>query len=344
MFSVTKYQFYLLFTSSFVLVGLLTPIIRRIAITHKVIDKPNSHHKSHKKPVPYLGGVAIIVGIIFVTYVAILGSPLTSETFWLATTVLIPAVLIGLVGLIDDIRNLPPWPRFLAQTLVAGFSTIVIIINDKFGSPTGSKIFDIFISIFWIIGLCNAINLFDNIDGGAAGSVAICTLTSGIFAIQSGQFSIAALSFVTSGATLGFLIWNKNPARIYMGDAGSLFLGFLVAVILLRLKFEVESNLLSLLIPIFLVALPIIDTAVVVITRLNRGISPFMGGQDHLSHRLLKLGIRKQTTVATLWSLSTVFSLFALGIYFFQSYSIFIAIIGISLFFILLILFIRLKI
>lgn len=148
---------------------------------------------------------------------------------------------------------------------------------------------------------------------------------------------------VTAGSTIGFLVWNKSPARIYMGDAGALFLGFLTAVLLLRLKLNVQSNSISLLTVIFLIALPIIDTSVVIISRLHRNISPFQGGQDHLSHRLLKRGYSKESTVLILWSLCAYFALHSLAIVRWHSYSQLIAIIGLMELIAVLILFLIIK-
>jgi len=139
---ITNTEYFLLFVISYLFVGVLTPVMRRIAIATDVVDRPNSSHKSHKKPVPYLGGVAIIIGVITVSYSASLFSEFTSSTFWLATSVLGPALLLGLIGLWDDIRNLPPLPRFIAQTFAGVFTASILIITDNIGNPTGSSIFD----------------------------------------------------------------------------------------------------------------------------------------------------------------------------------------------------------
>lgn len=132
--------------------------MREIAIATDVVDRPNSSHKSHKQPVPYLGGVAIIIGIISVSYSASLISDFTSATFWLATSVLGPALLLGLIGLWDDLRNLSPLPRFIAQSFAGIFTAILLIITNNVGNPTGSTLFDSVITIFWVVGICNSIN------------------------------------------------------------------------------------------------------------------------------------------------------------------------------------------
>jgi UDP-GlcNAc:undecaprenyl-phosphate GlcNAc-1-phosphate transferase len=220
------------------------------------------------------------------------------------------------VGLIDDIRKLSPWPRFIVQTSVASVSALLLVATDTLGSPTGLTLVDVLITILWIVGLANAINFFDNVDGGASGAVAISSGFLALLAIQGGQVLIAALSIVLCGATLGFLVWNKPPARIYMGDAGALFLGVLIASLSLRLDPNPINRISSFAVPIFLLAIPILDASVAVTKRLKRGVSPFQGGRDHLSHRLMGRGIEKRKTVFILWFLSTLFAFLAVGISF----------------------------
>jgi UDP-GlcNAc:undecaprenyl-phosphate GlcNAc-1-phosphate transferase len=305
---ITNLEYFLLFVISYLIVGVLTPVMRKIAITTDVVDRPNSSHKSHKKPVPYLGGVAIIIGVITVSYSASLFAQFTSSTFWLATSVLGPALLLGLIGLWDDIRNLPPLPRFIAQTIAGVFTASILIITDSIGNPTGSSIFDSIITVVWIVGICNSINFFDNLDGGAAGTVAISSIALAYLALNSNQYLIAALSVVTAGSTLGFLVWNKSPAKIYMGDAGALFLGVLLATLTVRFEPTAQTQIGSFLIPALLLAIPILDTTVAVLSRIRRHLSPFQGGQDHLSHRLIRSGFTRKTSAIVLWSLSGLFA------------------------------------
>ena len=306
---ITNREYFLLFLGSYLLVGLLTPLMRKIALATDVVDKPNTAHKSHKQPVPYLGGVAIIIGIIVVAYSTSLVSNFTIKTFWLATSVLVPALVLGLIGLWDDMKNLPPLPRFVAQTIAGIFTAFILIATDNVGNPTGSKIFDTVITVIWVVGICNSINFFDNLDGGAAGTVAVSSTALAFLALNGDQYLIAALATVTAGATMGFLIWNKSPARIYMGDAGALFLGVLLATLTIRLHPHSDTQLGSYFTPIFLLAVPILDTSVAVLSRLKRNISPFQGGQDHLSHRLIRAGLSRRKAAVTLWSLSGLFGL-----------------------------------
>jgi len=304
-------QFFTLFVVSYVLVGALTPLMRKIAISKKIFDKPNSEHKSHTKPVPYLGGVAIIFGVVITSYLTLFLSPFTVNNFWLATSVLAPAIALGMIGLWDDIKNLNPLPRFIGQSIAGLVIAAILISGDNLGNPTGLASIDILISVIWVVGICNSINFFDNLDGGASGTVAISAVVLTYLALSTDQSFIAALSLVIAGSTLGFLIWNKTPARIYMGDAGALFLGVLIATLTVRFEPKTESTLGSFATPLLLLAIPILDTTVAVLSRLRRKISPFQGGRDHLSHRLVRAGFSRKLSAIILWSLTGLFGIFA---------------------------------
>jgi UDP-GlcNAc:undecaprenyl-phosphate GlcNAc-1-phosphate transferase len=205
-------------------------------------------------------------------------------------------------------KNLSPLPRFVAQTIAGVFTAIILVATENVGNPTGSEIFDSIITIVWVVGISNSINFFDNLDGGAAGTVAVTSIALAILALSGDQFLIAALAIVTAGATLGFLIWNKSPARIYMGDAGALFLGVLLATLTIRLNPDTQTQMGSYFTPIFLLAVPILDTSVAVLSRIKRHISPFQGGQDHLSHRLIRAGLSRRKAAVSLWTLSALFA------------------------------------
>ena len=311
---ITNKEYFLLFVGAYLLVGVLTPLMRKIAIATKVVDQPNASHKSHKKPVPYLGGVAIIIGIVTISYSTSLISNFTSTTFWLATSVLGPALALGLIGLWDDVKDLPPLPRFIAQSIAGIFTASILIITNNVANPTGSNFFDAAVTVIWVVGICNSINFFDNLDGGAAGTVAISSAALAYLALTGDQYLIAALAIVTTGATLGFLVWNKNPAKIYMGDAGALFLGVLLATLTIRFEPNAKTQIGSYLTPVFLLAVPILDTTVAVFSRLRRHISPFQGGQDHLSHRLIRGGLSRKQAALFLWMLSALYGAVAIFI------------------------------
>jgi UDP-GlcNAc:undecaprenyl-phosphate GlcNAc-1-phosphate transferase len=304
-FSLT--QFLILGLATFLFVGGLTPVMRKIALKIGAVDSPNLERKTQKVPVPYLGGVGISIGITVASFTALLYSDFSTETFTKALSVLLPAILISAMGLYDDLKGLEPWPRLVAQTIAGIAVAIYLIQNGTLGQAFNNQILDYAITIIWIVGICNSINFFDNLDGGASGTVAVISIFLFAIAFDHGQSLISALAIVTAGATLGFLIWNKSPAKIYMGDAGALFLGIIIAVLTIRLDPEVGPQSRALAIPLLLMAVPILDTTTVVISRLNRGISPFTGGRDHLSHRLMRKGLGRKTTAYVLWGMAAAF-------------------------------------
>ena len=305
---ISHIQDLLLALSTFVLVGGITPWMRKLAIKHDVMDSPVHSHKTHKEPVPYLGGLGIIIGILAVSFGALIYKHSESKNYWLALSVLGPALILGLIGLWDDIKNLPPLPRFIAQTIAGVFTSALLIASSTVGTPTGSKLVDAIITTIWIVGICNSVNFFDNLDGGAAGTIAVSSIALIKLGIDGSQYLVGGLAAVTAGATLGFLLWNKSPARIYMGDAGALFLGILIASLTIRLHPAAESQWTSLATPVLLLAVPILDTSVAVISRLRRKISPFQGGRDHLSHRLIRAGLARPVAAVALWVLSGIFA------------------------------------
>lgn len=301
-------DFSIAFTVAFVFSVALTPSMRMLALRIGITDKPNQSHKTHALPVPYLGGLAIVLSTITVTYGSALLADSPRQNFLLASSILIPALLMAIIGLIDDVKQLKPWPRFLIQNLIALVAVSILISTRTIGSPSGILILDLVITLVWLVGITNSINFFDNIDGGASGTVAISALALTLIAISNGQSLIAAMSSVLAGAVIGFLLWNKPPARIYMGDAGALFLGILMASLSIRLDTKSEMGKFGFLIPVFLLAVPILDTSVAVVKRLRRKVSPFQGGRDHLSHRLVRLGIDRRVTVLILWLLTLFFA------------------------------------
>ena len=142
-------QFFTLFVISYVLVGALTPLMRKIAVSKKIFDKPNSSHKSHTKPVPYLGGIAIILGVVISSYLTLFLSPFTANNFWLATSVLAPAISLGMIGLWDDIKNLDPLTRFISQSIAGIIIALILILSGNLGNPTGLVLVDFLISVIW---------------------------------------------------------------------------------------------------------------------------------------------------------------------------------------------------
>jgi UDP-GlcNAc:undecaprenyl-phosphate GlcNAc-1-phosphate transferase len=308
-------QFFLLGALTMIFVGLITAPIRTLALRVGAVDAPTLARKTQKEPIPYLGGVAIAVGIVGASYGSLLAVDFTLENFELASFVLIPAIAISAMGLWDDLKGLEPWPRLVAQTATGIIVAVILTATDTMGFAFDSQVLNYAITVLWIVGVCNSINFFDNHDGGAAGTVTVITFFLFFIAYDRQQVLVSALAIVTAGATAGFLLWNRHPAKIYMGDAGSLFLGIIISVLTIRLSPGVVPTYKSLAIPLFLMATPILDTTVAVISRIARGISPFQGGRDHLSHRLMRKGLNRRITAFTLWGLAALYGAIALGIY-----------------------------
>lgn len=305
--TVQSTQYLLLLVITFFTVGILTPAFRRLALKIQVLDLPDQSHKTHQLPIPYLGGVAIAVGIVGVSIGSLLISGSKYQLWETAITLLLPAVLLGTVGLIDDLVSLNPLPRFVAQSIIGLLSAFLISSSGLMGNPTANLEIDVAISSLWIVLICNSINFFDNIDGGAAGACALVALGISGISIYNEQFLVASLSIVTLGGVLGFLLWNKSPAKIYMGDAGSLFLGVTLSVLAIQVDPKAGNQFISLMVLPILFAVPLLDTSVAIISRLARGISPFRGGKDHLSHRLMNRGLDKRRAVFILWSLTAIY-------------------------------------
>jgi UDP-GlcNAc:undecaprenyl-phosphate GlcNAc-1-phosphate transferase len=313
-------QFAILGIAAFALTGLLTWPVRALAIRLGAMDAPNLARKTQVTPVPYLGGVAIALGITITTLVAVfVGGNKSGENVSqlkdLALTVLLPALLLGAMGLVDDLRSLSPWPRLITQSVVGSIVAFIIVQGGTVGTPFGTSTLNTAVTIFWIVGICNSINFFDNLDGAASGAVAIAALGVFFIAFDRGQELVSALSMVTAGATIGFLMWNKSPAKIYMGDAGALFLGVIISVATIRLNPGITPTWKSLTIPVILLAVPLLDTCVAVFSRLARGLSPFTGGKDHLSHRLVRAGLSRRVAAVGLWSASGVCAVVAVLVY-----------------------------
>ena len=289
-----------LFVVSLLIAAISTPFFRNLALKQKILDTPNSERKIQRTAVPYLGGFGIALAVVLTTFAAITFSEATSENYFLALSVLAPAIVLGLIGFIDDKKHLTPLSRFIAQTFAGVFTALVLILTNTVGNPTNSVFLDALLTIIWVVGICNAINFFDNMDGAAGGISALSGFGFAIIGLQNGQYFVAAFGLVLSGACVGYLFWNWNPAKIYMGDAGALFIGIILAALAVRVDPVSVSGIGAFFVPICVLALPILDTTTVVIDRLRRKVSPFEGGLDHLSHRLRRKGLSVRQSVTTL--------------------------------------------
>jgi UDP-GlcNAc:undecaprenyl-phosphate/decaprenyl-phosphate GlcNAc-1-phosphate transferase len=281
---------------SLVLSLVLVPVALAVALRFSLLDHPGPA-KSHSEAVPYLGGAAIVVSFALVVVIGNVVDPPPSGLGQLAGFLGI-GVLLAIVGLVDDLgKGLSPVLRVVIET-AAGLGVWWLGISPHLaGVP---KPVDALITVLWVVGITNAFNLLDNMDGLSAGVALIAALAIFGVALLQQRYLVAALALALAGCAAGFLRANFHPARIYMGDAGSLFLGFIVAVLLLKLRANAPTR-----VPVAVIlAIPgvaIFDTTLVTASRVAHRISPFQGGRDHTSHRLVKLGMSVPVAVTTIY-------------------------------------------
>lgn len=291
----------LVLLASLALSLVLVPVALGVSLRFRIFDHPGPA-KSHTRAVPYLGGAAIVLSFAAVVLLATAVRPPPSGFPQLIAFVGLGAFL-ALVGLLDDLTNgLSPWLRLAAEAVAAAAVWSMGSRAHLAGVPSA---LDAVISIVWVVGITNAFNLLDNMDGLSAGTAAIAALSIfGIAAVQH-RYLVAALAIALAGCAAGFLRANFHPARIYMGDAGSLFLGFVIAVLLLKLRANAPTR-----VPVAVIlAVPgvaLFDTTLVVACRIAHRRSPFQGGTDHTSHRLVRLGMSVRSAVVTIYAAGTV--------------------------------------
>ncbi len=279
----------------------LVPVALAVALRFGLLDHPGPA-KSHSEAVPYLGGAAIVVSFALVVVVGNVADPPPSGLGQLAGFLGL-GVLLAVVGLIDDLgKGLTPWLRLVFEA-GAGVGVWWLGISPHLsGVP---KPVDALITVVWVVGITNAFNLLDNMDGLSAGIALIAALAIFGVALLQHRYLVSALALALAGCAAGFLRANFHPAKIYMGDAGSLFLGFMLAVLLLKLRANAPTR-----VPVAVIlAIPgvaIFDTTLVTMSRLAHHISPFQGGKDHTSHRLVKRGMSVPEAVTTIYAAGVV--------------------------------------
>ena len=290
--------------------GLTVPV-RQLALRVGMVDHPGPR-KVHLTPIPLLGGLAIYCGVVLAILVAIKG-----EAWGQMVGILAGATLVALVGVLDDrgllhhqIKLFVGMPGAAIILLASGVRAQVF--SAILGGQAG-RVADAALTILWVVGITAAFSIFDHMDGLCAGVAAMASLFFTIFATLSGQVLVSTLAAAVLGAALGFLRWNFNPAKIFMGDGGAMFLGFLMATLALKLRPSEPPQANSWLIPVLILGVPIFDTTLVSISRSRRGLLPFGShGKDHTAHRLANLGLGQRRAVLALYALGAVFGLVAL--------------------------------
>lgn len=283
------------FAASLLLSWACMPLALRFAVRHGVVDRPGGY-KVQKDAVPYLGGAGIVVAFA----VAVLGAASFAPEgvpFDQLAVLLATGVGLSVMGLADDLWNLSPYLRLvmeIAAGLVVAFSGAGA---ELFSNPSANLV----LTVLWVAGVTNAFNLLDNMDGLSAGVATIASGTFFVISVIHGQLLVAALAAALAGCALGFLRHNFYPARIYMGDSGSLFLGFLLAVLGIKLRFSAPAQI-TFMVPILVLGVALFDTTLVVFTRVAHGRNPLLGGRDHVSHRLVLLGLPVRAVVVLIYA------------------------------------------
>jgi UDP-GlcNAc:undecaprenyl-phosphate GlcNAc-1-phosphate transferase len=284
------------FLGSLALAWVLTPLMLRVALRLQVLDHPGER-KAQSSPIPYLGGVAI-VGAFSATVLTAAVALRPAAGLGALAAVLGAALLLAAVGLVDDLRGLGPAVRVLLE-LGAGY---LVWRTGPGLLPVGPEWLDAVLTVVWVVLVTNSINLLDNMDGLSAGVTAIASASFFLVAAVNGQYLVAALAAALTGCAVGFLRHNFHPATIYMGDAGSLFLGFMLAFLGTRIRPDTNDSLWPLLVPVLILGVALLDTSLVTVDRLRHGRSPLQGGRDHVSHRLVWVGLPVPVAVCLLYT------------------------------------------
>jgi len=288
-----------------------TPLVRSLAFRVKAVDVPRDSRRMHNHPVPRMGGLAIFFGFILSV---LLFLPLTPQL----RGMLLGGVVIVILGIFDDIYALPALPKLLVQI---GAALIAVETGSRIEFLSNFNIFSqnpfwelgilaVPISVLWIVGITNAVNLIDGLDGLACGVSTISSMTFLVIALIVSEPEVAILTAALAGACIGFLPYNMNPARIFMGDTGSTFLGFILACTSIQGLFKFYA-IISFAVPFLMLGLPIFDTAFAVFRRLAHGQSPMHPDRGHIHHRLIDMGFSQKQAVAMLYIISAILGLSA---------------------------------
>ena len=290
---------------------LATPVVKTFAYKVGAIDVPKDNRRMHKVPIPRLGGLAIFIGFMVSVLLFV---PITPEM----RSILLGAVIIVVLGVVDDIMALPAMLKFVVQIIAAlipalGGVRILAFSNPNIFSDNLYWVLDglsIPITVLWIVGITNAVNLIDGLDGLANGVSAISATTMLLIALLISEAQVALVMAALVGACVGFMPYNLNPAKMFMGDTGATFLGYILATMSIQGLFKYYA-LISFVVPFLILGLPIFDTAFAFIRRIAHGQSPMHADRSHIHHRLIDMGLSQKQAVATLYVISAILGLSA---------------------------------
>ena len=296
---------------------ILTPAVIFLANKTGAVDKPDAR-KVHTKPIPRIGGLGIYAAFMAAILVMIAITEPEGEVLREIIGLIVSGTLMMLVGLIDDYKNLPAKVKLLGQivaasVLVFGFNVRIDFVTDPFGDYIYLEWIAIPATLFWLVGLTNTVNLIDGLDGLAAGISGIAAVTILMVALEHHFLLVAILTAALAGSTVGFLFYNTNPARIFMGDSGSLFLGFMLAGISVIGAVKSAATI-ALIVPILALGIPIFDTTCAIVRRYRGGQPIFKPDKGHLHHRLLNLGFTQRQAVFLMYVVSSMLGLSAIAL------------------------------
>ncbi|MBN1248750.1 MAG: undecaprenyl/decaprenyl-phosphate alpha-N-acetylglucosaminyl 1-phosphate transferase [Anaerolineae bacterium] len=294
--------YFIVFVGVLSLAVLGTPLSRKLGLRLHAVDQPDPSRKVHTIPTPRMGGVAIFLSTLVATV-------LLRGVFRELGGILIGATLVSFLGFWDDRFTLGAGVKLIGQLLAVGLLLLTGVQVRAFPWPA----VDLAATILWVVGITNALNLLDNMDGLSGGVAAIAAAHFSILCALSGQYLVGALSVAVMAACIGFLIYNWNPATIFMGDSGALFLGFVLASLGIKLRFPGNVPFVTWMIPLLVLGVPIFDTTLVVISRLRRRLNPLTTpGVDHTSHRLTYAGFTRREAVFLIYIAAFVVGLLAI--------------------------------
>ncbi len=304
------------FTVAFCASAGLTPLARSMALRWGVVDHPGPR-KVHVSPMPLLGGLAI-----YVTTALVLILFIQDESRVQMFSIMAAAMLVLLAGTLDDKGLLHHQLKLMVAMPLAAVILIGGDVRSAIFSPTVADAFsigllaDYALSFVWVVGITAAFSILDHMDGLCSGVAAVAAGFFLLFAALEGQILVGTLAATVFGGALGFLLWNFNPAKIFLGDAGAMFLGLMMAALGLKLRFEQLPHATAWLIPVLVLLIPIFDTTLVTVSRAKRGLIPFSSpGKDHLAHRLVIFGFSHRAAVMTIYGFGVLGGLLALLVY-----------------------------
>ncbi len=289
----------------------MCPLVKSFAYKVGAIDVPKDNRRMHKVPIPRLGGLAIFLGFI----VSIL---LFAEVDRQMQGILLGAVIIVVLGVVDDIVALRASLKFIVQILAALVPVFHGVVVQVLSNPIAFAeqaywdlgVFAIPLTVIWIVGVTNSVNLIDGLDGLANGVSIICALTMLIISLLVSETAVAIIMAALVGACIGFMPYNANPAKMFMGDTGATFLGYILATMSIQGLFKTYT-IISFLVPFLILGLPIFDTASAMLRRIARGQSPMHADRSHVHHRLIDMGLNQKQAVAILYVISSILGLSA---------------------------------